>query len=94
MHGYSTAIFKIVKALNVSYYFLYIHFQSVRNFNRSDNSKVCSPFFDKLNDLIDYVRHCDNNFEHDKKQKIWILQIIISIFFLKKILKDSDLLKH
>lgn len=39
-------------------------------------------YFDKLNDLIDYVRYCDKNFEYDIKQKIWMLpNSHLSLFF-------------
>lgn len=39
-------------------------------------------YFDKLDDLIDYVRYCDKNFEYDEQRKIWILpNNYLSLFF-------------
>lgn len=38
--------------------------------------------FTKQDDLIDYVLYCDDNFEYDKKQKIWVLtNSYLTLFF-------------
>lgn len=47
-----------------------------------NNCKKSILYFDKLDNLIDYVRYCDTNFEYDKQQKIWILpNSYLSLFF-------------
>lgn len=37
-----------------------------------NNCKKSILYFDKPDNLIDYVLYCDTNFEYDKQQKIWI----------------------
>jgi len=47
-----------------------------------DNCTKLILYFDKLDDLIHYVRYCDKNFEYDQQRKIWILtNNYMSLFF-------------
>ena len=39
----------------------------------NDNCKKSILYFSRLDNLIDYVRYCDNKFQYDEEHKIWTL---------------------
>ncbi len=48
----------------------------------NDNCKKSILYFSKPDDLVDYVRYCDNNFEYDEEQKKWTLpNTYLTLFF-------------
>ncbi len=38
-----------------------------------ENCKKSILYFSKPDDLIDYIRYCDENYDHDKKERTWEL---------------------
>jgi len=48
----------------------------------NENCEKSILYFSKLDDLIDHVRYCDENYDHDKKEKSWKLPNgYLSLFF-------------
>lgn len=47
-----------------------------------DNCEKSILYFSKLDDLLDCIRYCDDNFEHDQVDKTWALpSSYLSLFF-------------
>lgn len=47
-----------------------------------ENCKKTILYFSKLDDIIDCIRYCDENFNHDKEERTWeLLNSYLTLYF-------------